>query len=213
MMGSIEHFDLKARSDLHIARKIWHATGISIMVLVHATQPIEVSWLALGLFALLIVPGDVIRQYNSKVNFWAHKLFGPVMRKSESKRISGSSFLVLGAALNLLFFESDIINISLLFLAFGDPIASYFGIRFGREKLANGKTLQGFLAALVVCSIIVGVYCYSTNILVDRLWIVIPIGGIIGALSELITIKNLDDNLSFPVLSSLGLSLMFYLFS
>ncbi len=211
-MPTIDHFDLKSKKDMHWKRKIWHAVGISIMAAIHMTQSNYTSWIILAVLAILIIPGDVARQWNEKVNYAAHKIFGPVMRKSESNSISGTTFLILGAAILLLFFNPDVINIALFFLALADPIASYSGIKYGKEPLMNGKTLQGFIAAFVVCSIVIGFYCYFANILVERLWIIVPAGGLIGAASELITIKSLDDNLSFPVLSAVGISAMFYIF-
>ena len=46
----------------------------------------------------------------------------------------------------------------------------------------------------------------------DRSLVFCILAGLVGALAELIPVFNLDDNLTLPVLSSLGLFILFYLF-
>lgn len=140
------------------------------------------------------------------------KIFGPVMRQHESKAFSGLSYLLLGGIILLAFFERHVITLSLLFLAIGDPLASYVGIRFGRDRILGNKTLQGTLAAFFACSAIAGTYYYLNGIMTERLLIVAPISGVIGAATELIPIGKLDDNLTCPVLSAIGLTALFYLY-
>lgn len=48
--------------------------------------------------------------------------------------------------------------------------------------------------------------------MIDRILIVSILSGLIGAFAELIPIFKLDDNFTFPVVSSIGLWLLFYLF-
>lgn len=112
----------------------------------------------------------------------------------------------------LAFADRHILILSLLFLAFGDPIASFIGLRYGRDRIMANKTLQGTLAAFFVCMVTAGVYYYLNGIMTERLFIVAPVSGLIGAFAELIPIGKLDDNLTFPVLSALGLSLLFFLY-
>lgn len=100
----------------------------------------------------------------------------------------------------------------MLFLCFGDPIASYFGIRFGKDKLVGNKTLQGTMAGFVVCTLVALVYYYYNNIMLDRVLIVAPISGLIGALAELVPVGKMDDNFTFPVISATCLYILFGLF-
>ncbi len=203
---------LRSKSDLHLARKIWHCTGIVGMVLLYNYFGTERSWwIILGLAAFFF-PLDWLRQTRPKLNQATMKVFGPVMRQHEEKAFSGLSYLLLGGIILLAFFERHVIILSLLFLAIADPLASYFGIRFGRDRILGNKTLQGTLAAFFACSAIAGTYYYLNGIMTERLLIVAPISGVIGAATELIPIGKLDDNLTCPVLSALGLSALFYLY-
>jgi dolichol kinase len=97
-------------------------------------------------------------------------------------------------------------------LAFGDPVASYVGVRFGRNKLIGHKSLQGSIAAFMVCTVITYTFLARKDLMTDRIWVISIMGGLIGALSELIPIADLDDNLTLPILSATGLWLIFWIF-
>lgn len=203
---------LRSKSDLHLARKIWHFTGIVGMVLLYNYFGTERSWWIILSLAAFFFPLDWLRQTRPKLNQATMKVFGPVMRQHEERAFSGLSYLLLGGIILLAFFERHVIIMSLLFLAIADPLASYVGIRFGRDRILGNKTLQGTLAAFFACSAIAGTYFYLNGIMTERLLIVAPISGVIGAATELIPIGKLDDNLTCPVLSALGLSALFYLY-
>lgn len=203
---------LRSKSDLHLARKIWHFTGIVGMVLLYNYFGTERSWWIILSLAAFFFPLDWLRQTRPKLNQATMKVFGPVMRQHEERAFSGLSYLLLGGIILLAFFERHVIIMSLLFLAIADPLASYVGIRFGRDRILGNKTLQGTLAAFFACSAIAGTYFYLNGLMTERLLIVAPISGVIGAATELIPIGKLDDNLTCPVLSALGLSALFYLY-
>ena len=203
---------LRSKSDLHLARKIWHFPCIIGMVLLYNYFGTERSWWIILSLAAFFFPLDWLRQTRPKLNQATMKVFGPVMRQHEERAFSGLSYLLLGGIILLAFFERHVIILSLLFLAIADPLASYVGIRFGRDRILGNKTLQGTLAAFFACSAIAGGYYYLNGIMTERLLIVAPISGVIGAATELIPIGKLDDNLTCPVLSALGLSALFYLY-
>ncbi len=202
---------LRGREDIHLPRKIWHVCGVSTMALIYTYFGKQASINILVPLILVFVPLDVFRQRSKRLNVIVLKTFGWVMRKSEYTQVSGMSYLFVGG-LVLTFFPPHIVILSLLFLAFADPIASFIGIRYGKDRIVGNKTLQGTMAAFFVCSLISAIYYYQNNIMIERLFIVSPLSGVIGAVSELIPIGKLDDNFTFPVLCALFLSILFYLF-
>lgn len=208
----MDKIDLKKKSDLHLGRKLWHATGVCLMVAIYHLAGPERSWMILGLLTAVALPFDFLRLSNSQLNRVAVRCFGPVMRQHEVEHVSGASYLFLGALFLLLYQDSHILTLTLLFLAFGDPVASFFGIRFGKDKIIGNKTLQGTMASLVVCTLIAFVYYYTHNIMTERLLIVAPLSGAIGAASELIPVGKLDDNFTFPIICSVLLWALFHLF-
>lgn len=202
----------KKRSDIHWARKIWHMGGVSLMAAIYAVVPYPVALAFLGITWILFVPMDFARQKNPALNQKLITWFKPIMREHEVNRPAGTSFLLTGVALVVLFFPREIVLLTLMFLAFADPIASYFGIRFGKDKILGNKSLQGSLAAFVVCMIITAFFLTQNDLLIERIIIASVLGGVIGALSELIPIGEIDDNLTLPLLSAFFLWILFSAF-
>lgn len=202
----------KNKSDLHIARKVWHVTGVFTMFLVWWFFPQWVSMTLLTVGWLLFVPADFMRQKNPDVNRTLSNIFRPIMRSSELNRLAGTSYLLSGAVIITVCFNKHIVGLSLLFLAFADPIASYVGIKYGKDKIFGHKSVQGFVAAFFVCSILCFLFLFYNQVQ-EHLLVVSLFAGMVGALAELIPVWKLDDNLTMPVLSCTGLSVLFYFFN
>ena len=204
---------LPARSDLHIARKAWHAAGVCAMAAVFHWGGYKFSWITLACLATFIVPLDLLRQRHPGLNRAAVRVFSLVMRTHEIRNLSGLTYLIAGGAFLLTFFPKEIVELTLLFLAFGDPIASFCGIRFGRDRIIGEKTLQGAAGAFFACAAIAGIYFFKSNLMLERLWIVAPLSGFIGAAAEAIPVGKLDDNFTFPVIAGTLLAILFLFFN
>lgn len=205
----MQHQELKRKSDIHLSRKLWHCIGICLIAGIYNWVGTQLSWVLLLTVSATIVPLDLLRQKRPALNKITMRIFGAVMRRHESHSVSGLTYLFFGCMYLLAFFDRHIVTTTLLFLAFGDPLASFFGLRFGKDKILGNKTLQGTTAAFVTCTLIAGTYYYFNNLMTERLLIVAPLSGLIGALAELIPIGKLDDNFTFPVV---GASLLWILF-
>lgn len=204
--------DLKRRSDIHWARKFWHMGGVSLIAAVYSQIPEKTSLILLTLSWLLFVPADILRLKNPALNDLLVHMFRPIMRQNEVNRIAGTSYLLTGLCLVSFIFPREIVLLTMMFLAFADPIASYFGIVYGKDKIFGEKSLQGTMAAFFVCAILTFYYLTSNWMLMDRLVIVSLLGGLIGALAELIPIFKLDDNLTLPLVSATSLYILFQIF-
>ena len=202
---------LKNRSDLHVARKIWHMSGVFTMFAAWIFLPYWVSMTLLIVGWLLFVPADFLRQKNPEINRSVMTLFRPIMRSNELNRLAGTTYLITGTLLITIFFNKGVVSLSLLFLAFADPIASYEGIKYGKDKLFGHKSVQGFIAAFVVCAVLCYIFLFYNQVQ-EYILIVSLLAGLIGALAELIPLAKLDDNFTMPVISSIGLSVLFYFF-
>lgn len=199
----------RLRTDLHITRKLWHmATGlIGLTFYYKSGLSTDTVATALLIFAACSFLVEFLRLRNEKLNQVLMVLMKPVMRESEKDSMSGMPFYALGVSLSLFFFPVKIAILSVLFLIFADPIASFFGVLYGRDKILPNKSLQGTIAAFAVCYIVTLVYGLihaspSMNLLVFAI-----ISGVIGAVSELCS-QFVDDNLCIPVISGFGLYLI-----
>ena len=204
--------DFKKRSDIHYARKIWHVLSVLLMFLAYLYLPPAVSMAMLIVGWFLFVGVDVMRQSRPALNDWALHAFKYILRESEVNKLAGTTYLVTGVLVVDVFFPRPIVALTLLFLAFADPIASLIGIKYGKDKIFGHKSIQGFMAAFVVCLIACFLFLHFNNYLLDRIVVVSLFAGLIGAFAELIPIGKLDDNLTLPILSAIGLYILFYFF-
>ncbi len=201
---------LHKRSDLHILRKIWHiSTGSLALFLFLRSTESSFYWGMVGI--TIAVTGfiiDVCRNRYPAMNNVVLRVAGPLMRRSERDGWSGLPFYALGAGLSLFFFNRDIATLSIMYLVFSDPLSSFFGVLYGKDKILPNKSLQGAVAGFFTCYLITLFYIMNTSTLGFHILVFSIIGGVIGAASELISAFNIDDNLTIPVLSGLGLTIL-----
>lgn len=186
--------------------------GVLMMFIAYVYLPPMVSLTFLIIVWGVTIPFDFLRQKNPALNEWALHAFKRIMRKNEARSLAGTSYLLTGVLIIVLFFPRTVVTLTLLFLAFADPIASYFGILYGKDKIFGHKSIQGFMAAFFVCMALTLAYFSILDTLTDRAIVVSLLAGLVGAFSELIPIGKLDDNLTLPILSAAGLSILFYFF-
>lgn len=197
---------LAHRMELHIARKLWHASTGLCMALAYSlflTHTQSIALLAVILSFALVVEWRRLR--DARFNRLAMTLWGPLMRQEERHRITGVPFYVGAALLCVIVFPKPIALMSILYLAIGDPIASIFGILYGQgmRKFAGGKSLVGSIAAFVACMLI-------TLLVLDQLpialgtWLGLSVwGGLLGGGAELLPLE-VDDNFAIPLVSGFG---------
>ena len=177
---------LPSRDQLHLARKVWHCVGVSSMMLFYIFAPLHWSQLAILSLMLLAVPLDYLRLKFPSFNRWAVKTFRWIMRDQEVHRMAGTSALIIGVSLLVWIFPRDVVILSLGYLVFADPLASLVGIRYGKRKIFRNKSVQGSLAAAIVCFVFTFLYLGTKDFSLVR-WIVFSfLGGWIGSLSEAI---------------------------
>lgn len=202
----------RARNDIHLARRIWHFVGVLVIFGMYRALNDRQALIASLSLCSLLVGFDICRLRVPFFNRLFTWMFGPVLRESERGTLSGLSWMMAGVATLVVCFPKSVGLLALLFLAVADPLASYFGIRFGKDKLVGDKSLQGSLAAFVACFLISLGYFKYMNLMQERLFIVCLLAGLIGAASELVPVFKLDDNFVFPVVSSALLTVLFYVF-
>lgn len=203
---------LRARNDIHLARRLWHFCGVMTMFALYWFVPPKfANYVALAC-ATVMIGFDVLRLSIPRLNRFFCWFFGRFLRKGELRRVSGATSMLVAVTLIVLFFPKRVGLLAILFTAVADPLASYFGIRYGKDKLIGDKSLQGSLAAFFACFFISVGYLYAMDLMRERLFIVCLLGGFIGAFSELVPVFDLDDNFTLPVMSVIMLTGLFYVF-
>ncbi len=155
------------RKDDHLGRKFYHMMSgtVAAFLFLHVFERKE-SIIIMFCFTVLALTVDLLRLRIHSLNKLVHKLWGGVMRKEETKNLSAQSFYIMGMLWLAIVFPKPVVVHSLLVLAWMDPIAGFFGLRFGRtpwrkaipqnveipgaEFVLRNKTIEGSFAGFIV---------------------------------------------------------------
>ncbi len=204
---------LSKRSDLHIVRKLWHlGTGLTGLYVYYASSSTQREMsIYLFILSFLVFIVEVLRLRIPAINRLAIKIMGPFMRESEVEHYSGFVFYAFGVALSLFLFPEKYAILSALFLMFADPISSAVGILYGKKKFLPNKSIEGTLACAVTCYLITLFYMSCFGYAGTKLFLFSFLAGVIAAVSEMLSVW-VDDNLTIPVFSGLGLTVLAHFF-
>jgi dolichol kinase len=148
---------------------------------------------SLALFGSALVAGVLISELLQKK--FRIQPFYWFIRRLERRGVKpgqGTLNFVLGSFIALVFFDSRIVFVSVLILAFADSFSTIVGRGFGKKKVINKKSLEGFAAG------------FLASFLVTLPYLNVHIGLVVcfvAALIELLT--PVDDNIVIPPLASL----------
>lgn len=203
--------NLKTQGDLHVARKIFHFFSILFIFLCMVFLERELCWKIYFFLGIPLVALDYFRRFNPTVNNFLIKMMGPILRKHEAHKMTGSSFTIIGLGIVYATFSNPVSQLSALFLAIGDPVASYFGLAFGKTRIWRNKSWVGFFAGTIACTIAAMIYLglnSNIHLVYGSLFFTSVVCGISGGMAEMIPIGKLDDNFSQPLLTALLLSIV-----
>jgi glycerol-3-phosphate acyltransferase PlsY len=128
-----------------------------------------------------------------------------LFKKKESKRFSSMSSFLVAVSILFLLFHTQVAYLCLIFILFGDMAGKFAGIRFGRTKIIQDRTLEGSLGFLTGC-------LYAGFILCSVLHIefaCLLVGAVFATLSELLSF-SLDDNFTVGILTGGCLEALMY---
>ncbi|MEZ0228512.1 MAG: diacylglycerol/polyprenol kinase family protein [Planctomycetota bacterium] len=192
----------QTRKTVSWPRKLFHLGMISSVGLVTGLSGIERPW-ALAVMAVLavIVGGlDLLRLLSPAWNARVLREFSSIIRREETDHLSSSTWFLIGALATLAFAPLPFAATAFLYLAVGDPIASWIGVRFGRTRLPGGKSLEGSLALVVACALLGTVFLGLTH---SASWTTAPLlalaGAFAAAFAEWLPLGPVDDNCSVPL--------------
>ncbi len=137
---------------------------------------------------------DYLRLEIKSFRIFFKSIFGEMIKKEEQNFFTGATWVCISAFLLALFFPKKVAIISLLFLSISDNFASIVGNLFGKIKLFKNKTLEGFLAFLIVSFIIT--FFFKELSIKDKILI-----SFFASFVELFS-GSLDDNFTVPLLTA-----------
>ncbi|MGM0576426.1 MAG: diacylglycerol/polyprenol kinase family protein [Myxococcota bacterium] len=195
----------------NLTRNVFHAscglTGVLCYEFFFSrTTTLVVGGAVLAAFVLLDIIRRVVPGANDGIVF---RLFGKISRPGEAYRVPAATWMMAALWIGVLVLPKHAIELGCLALAFGDPVASLVGKRWGTRRLINDKSVAGSTAFFV------------TALAVSLLWLlaVVPgVGGVaalgiaaavaaVGAGTELFS-GRLDDNFTIPLVAGLAAAVL-----
>jgi dolichol kinase len=202
---------LRHRSDLHLARKLFHMTGAIAFLVPYLFFDFSREYMAavLGTLLAFVMSMEYARARWEWVNSIAVRFMGPIMRDTEVNRLTGIPFYMASCLFSFLIFPRHVTALAILYLAFGDPSSSFFGVLYGRNKIFPNKSLQGTLGGFSVCFLATLAYLFWQGFPSEKILVISLLGGVAGSVAELLPL-NIDDNFAIPVLSGALMALVFW---
>ena len=114
--GGMAVTSFKVRSDLHIARKLWHGLTLFTIIIFYHNLERTAALAAISIGALLFISIDVFRQRFHSLNRFVVSVFGPLMRKHEVRAFAGTTYMSVGILIIALFFPKPVVKLTLFFL-------------------------------------------------------------------------------------------------
>ena len=174
-------------------RQIVHLVfGLGIAGFVLAfDRDITISVLLLALFVGFILSDAITRGYTIPIV----STIIETLERREAVPGKGALFFALGALFCLTFFEQEVTFLGLVVLSLLDSITTIAGIRFGKTRIYNHKSLEGTLAGIAVTAAVLCLLVQPSTALAT---------AAVTGLAELIS--PVDDNLIIPVVACLVLT-------
>lgn len=188
------------RGDFQLGRRLFHAVnGVAIAtayaVLFTHGQVVHLF----GTVACLVYVVDRVRVAYPELMArapWINRLF---FRAEEQFRESAMIPYAIAILLTILTVPKAAALIAIYTLALADPLSAVIGIRWGRHRLAGGKSLEGSGVFFVVTAVAAGTVLAwnaptSPGPLVGAALLIAAAGTVLEALP-----LRLDDNLTIPL--------------
>lgn len=191
---------LMAKLDMakYMSRKVLHISCIWIPILYLLTDYM-IAFLAVAGTTVVVVTIDLLRILPTPLKPLVHKLFKyfglqELLKAKELKRLSGASYMMLGAVFSLFIFPEPVFIISYLILCISDPFAAYIGKKYGKGKIC-GKSYEGAVAFFISACVV----SFPIIIWLDHTFVLL-LCVLTATIAELYSEKiKIDDNILIPL--------------
>jgi dolichol kinase len=189
------------RYPAEISRKVLHLGSATLpAVYLFVARP-TMLWLLAGCIGVAVVV-EILRQVQPAFRAFFMRTVGFMLRPTEWHRVTGSTYVLIGALLSVWLFPKPIAIAVMMIQVVSDTAASLVGLRFGRTRFL-GKSLAGSGAFFITAVVI--------------MWIAMPASRALGLLAALVATVaealpalklgpvELNDNLTIPLATGLVL--------
>jgi len=182
-----------------ISRKAIHL-GMAVIPLasVFVARPLLLQ--GIGVLLVIALSIELGRHHLPGVNQRFQALFGPMLRDSESRKMTGATYLLLASFISFWLYELWIAQVVILFVVISDGLSALLGKWLGKHAFYGNKTWEGNAVFLLTAFFIVYLHPHC------------PLGvGLLGMtaafLADVLILKY-DDNLTIPLVSGVIMQLV-----
>ncbi|OUR97124.1 hypothetical protein A9Q84_12405 [Halobacteriovorax marinus] len=199
-----KHKTTSTRNDLQFPRRFFHMSmGIFIGIIYYSFLSHQLAVSILGTAACLVYIFEQVR-----INYPEHAASFQIvtkylLRAEEQLKESAGMPFVMGLLLTLLSFPKVVAVSAIFTLAIADPMSAIIGIRFGKNKIVKGKSLEGS-AAFFICTFLIIILVFGFMYQNDMSLVVLlaVLVALIMSAFEMIPVR-IDDNLTIPIMTGL----------
>jgi dolichol kinase len=189
------------------ARTVFHV-GAGVLALTLLRVMPSRGWLvaAAAAFATFCWTCEILRRRSAEANERLMRFFRPIAHANEWHDVNSATWYSTALLLMSLVMPFEAAEVGVVVLAVADPMAGFVGRRFGKNRLASGRSLQGAAAFAVSGAVasLAWMHCAGTYES-SRIFLAV-VAGIVGAVVELL-VSRVDDNLAIPLGTSLAVAL------
>ena len=184
-----------------IIRKILHLSAVLLPIFFLNSNSQSIFRISVSILFFLLILIEVVKKNKLKIWLSFTKIFGPFMRNYEHQRPLGSFYMISSFLIILFIFNKKIVVTSMFITIISDAIAAILGIKYGKIKTLNNKSLEGSLSFMASTIIILFYMNFSVS------YINIFLISIAVTFVENLTPMEYD-NFTVPLFSSLILYLV-----
>jgi dolichol kinase len=180
----------------HLGRKIFHLLGGLGLLSLYFIVSRDTALVLYSALAVIVLSLEIARLNIPAWNRFFYTRFDSFIRQNEVRKLTGTVPYILGVAVSLYAYSTDVASAAICFLAFGDVAATTIGERYGKTKIGD-KSLEGSVA-FVVAALVAGAALHLLGLGLAPA--VLVIGAVAAAGVELLPLR-LNDNLMIPILT------------
>lgn len=181
---------------------------LALLMIQHVLTPLSMVWVAAAFF-VWAWSMEIGRRRIPAVNAFLMKVLGPIAHAHEAHRVNSATWYVTALLFLAITASPMACSLAVIVLGVGDPAAAFVGRRWGRTRLASGRSLEGSLGFVAFAGLAsaITLLVYYPEIGLAETIVLALVAAVAGAIAELVT-AGLDDNLVIPLAAAAGASIV-----
>jgi len=153
-----------------------------------------------GILLVTALIVEWLRKNHSGIGKVFIKFTKSMLREHEYSKITGATYLIFSAFFSILFYQSWIAQIVLLFVIISDGFSALVGKCWGKHRFGKGKTWEGNVVFLVTAVLIIIIH--------PECAFYVGIAGVFAAFFADVYITGIDDNVTIPIFAGFVMEIM-----